>query len=129
MHYAGLDFLARMSVLRLADGSLMLHSPCDISPDLKQAIEALGEVRYIVAPGSYHYLHVPSAQQAFPEAQTYICPGVERKMPDIRFDWLLGDQAPTEWADELDQVLVRGNRLIWEVAFYHRASRPCCWST
>ena len=123
MHYAGLDFLSRMSVLRLADGSLMLHSPCDISDALKLEIEALGEVRHIVAPGSYHYLHVPSAQQAFPAAHTYICPGVERKMPELDFDWLLGDQPPADWADELEQVLVRGNRFIWEVAFFHKPSR------
>ena len=27
------------------------------------------------------------------------------------------------WADTLDQVLVRGNKYIWEVAFLHKPSR------
>jgi hypothetical protein len=27
VHYAGIDFASRMSIVRLSDGSLMLHSP------------------------------------------------------------------------------------------------------
>jgi len=123
IHYAGCDFNARMSVIRLPDSTLLLHSPCEIDPLTKKAISALGDVAYIVAPGSYHYLYIPSAQAAFPEAETYICPGIERKRPEIDFDWFLADQPPEDWADTLDQVLVRGNKYIWEVAFLHKPSR------
>ncbi len=123
VHYAGCDFTARMSVIRLDETRLMLHSPCEIDDETKTEICSLGEVSCIVAPGSYHYFHIPSAQQAFPEAQTYICPGIERKRPDIAFDWILGDRPPEIWDSVLDQVLVRGTRFIWEVAFLHRASR------
>jgi hypothetical protein len=117
------DFNARMSVVRVSDSKLLLHSPCEIDAPTKQAISALGEVAYIVAPGSYHYFHIPSAQAAFPDANTYICPGVERKRPDIDFDWFLADQPPAAWSDTLDQVLVRGNKYIWEVAFFHKPSQ------
>ncbi|UCD68007.1 MAG: DUF4336 domain-containing protein [Betaproteobacteria bacterium] len=112
-----------MSVVRLPDSRLLLHSPCEIDAPIRQTISALGEVAYIVAPGSYHYFHIPSAQAAFPEANTYICPGVERKRPEIDFDWFLADRPPEAWADTLDQVLVRGNKYIWEVAFFHKPSR------
>ncbi len=123
IHYAGCDFSARMSVIRINDSQLMLHSPCEIDVPTKQAISALGEVACIVAPGSYHYFHVTSAQAAFPQATTYLCPGIERKRPDIDFDWFLADQSPPAWADTIDQVLVRGNKYIWEVAFFHKPSR------
>jgi hypothetical protein len=123
VHYAGLDFTSRMTVIRLSDGRVLLHSPCQIDEPLKQAIETIGEVAYIAAPGSYHYLHVPSAQRAFPNAETYLCPGIEQKRPEMQFDWLLGDHAPAAWENELDQALVRGARFIWEVAFLHRASK------
>ena len=123
IHYAGCDFNARMAVVRLPDSKLLLHSPCEIDERTKESISALGEVTYIVAPGSYHYFHIPSAQAAFPKADTYICPGVERKRPEIDFDWFLADQPPEAWADTLDQVLVRGNKYIWEVAFLHKPSR------
>lgn len=123
VHYAGLDFYSLMTVIRLSDGSLLLHSPCDIDDETKQSIERIGRVAHIVAPGSYHYFHVPSAQKVFPEATTYICPGIERKRPDIDFDWILGDTPPEAWNKEIEQVLVRGNKYIWEVAFFHRSSR------
>ena len=123
IHYAGCDFNARMSVIRMADSELLLHSPCEIDGPTKEAISALGDVACIVAPGSYHYFYVDSAQSAFPEAETYICPGIERKCPEINFDWFLADRPPEAWAGTLDQVLVRGNKYIWEVAFFHRPSR------
>jgi len=123
VHYAGIDLTARMTIIRLKDGRLLLHSPCEINGALKEKIEALGTPAFIVAPGSYHYFHVPSAQAAFPDAETWICPGVERKRPEMEFDWILSDHAPDAWAGEIEQVLVRGTRLIWEVAFFHKASK------
>jgi hypothetical protein len=123
VHYAGLDFFSLMTVICLSDGSLLLHSPCDIDDETEQSIKRIGRVAHIVAPGSYHYFHVSSAQNIFPEAQTYICPGIERKRPDIDFDWILGDRPPEAWNKEIEQVLVRGTKFIWEVAFFHRSSR------
>lgn len=123
VRYAGSRFLARMTVLRLNSGKLLLHSPCEIDSALAAELSNLGEVAHIVAPGTYHYLHVPSCQARFPEAQTYLCPGVETKRPDLQFDWILGPRPPLEWAEELDQVLIRGTRFISEVAFFDRVSR------
>lgn len=123
IHYAGTDFNARMTVVRLSNGKLFIHSPCEIDGTTKAAIENLGQVEFIVAPGSYHYLHVESVQRAFPDAETFICPGIERKMPHIEFDWLLGDRPDERWQGDFEQVLVRGNRFIWEVAFLHKATR------
>ena len=123
MHFAGTRFNARMTIVRLANGRLFVHSPCEIDAHAKSAIEALGEVEFIVAPGSYHHLYIPSAQRAFPEAETFICPGIERKRPELEFDWFLGDRPDPRWEADFDQVLVRGNRFIWEVAFFHKATR------
>jgi len=78
IHFAGCDFNARMTVIKISDTRLMLHSPCEIDSATKEAISALGDVVCIVAPGTYHHIHVSSAQAAFPDAETYICPGIER---------------------------------------------------
>lgn len=120
---AGTRFGARMTVIRLASGEILLHSPCDIGAALAEEISALGPVAHIVAPGNFHHLHVTSAQAAFPDAKTWICPGIETKRPDLRYDGILGDRAPADWLDEIDQVLVRGTRIMREVAMHHRASR------
>jgi len=123
LRFAGMDIEARMSVIRLADGRVILHSPCNIGPELQAAIETIGPVGWIVAPGSYHHLHVAAAKAVFPEAEVLICPGVERKQPGLAYDHLLGDTPRPAWGDEIAQVLVRGNRVIREVVFYHRPSR------
>jgi hypothetical protein len=116
-------FEARMTVIRLASGQIMLHSPCDITAALAQEIVALGPVGYIIVPGNFHHLHAASAQAAFPAAKTWICPGIEKKRPDLKYDGVLGDEAPADWRNEIDQVLVRGSRIMREVAMYHCASR------
>jgi hypothetical protein len=50
-------------------------------------------------------------------------PGLERKRPDLRFVAVLGDEAPAEWKDELEQVFFRGRPYENEVVFFHRPSR------
>ncbi len=112
-----------MTVVRLASRELMLHSPCNVTAALAKEISALGPVVHIVAPGNFHHLHVATAQAAFPSAKTWICPGVERRCPDLKYDALLGDVAPVDWAGEIDQALVQGTRIMREVAMFHRASR------
>lgn len=120
---AGTDFEARMTVIRLASGDLILHSPCRITEDAAREIARLGAVAHIVAPGNFHHLNVASAQAAFPDAKTWICPGVEKRSPGLRYDGMLGDTPPQAWLSEIDQVLVQGSRLMREVAMFHRASR------
>jgi len=119
---AGTCFDARMTVIRLASGELMLHSPCNITEAIATELATLGRVAHIVAPGNFHHLHAASAQAAFPAAKTWICPGVERRSPSLKYDGLLGDMPPAVWAGQIDQVLVQGTRIMREVAMFHRAS-------
>jgi hypothetical protein len=112
-----------MTVIRLASGKLMLHSPCSITPEIAKELSTLGPVAYLIAPGNFHHLNIPSAQAAFPDAKTWICPGVEKRSRGLKYDGVLGDEAPLEWAGEIDQALVQGSRLMREVAMFHRASR------
>lgn len=121
--YAGCRFNARMSIIRLDDRKLLLHSPCSIDADMAKAISRLGEVSYIVAPGSFHHMYVAQAQGRYPSAETYICPGIERKVPSLRFDWILGTRSPAVWTDTIDQALIRGSRYMWEVAMLHKPSK------
>lgn len=119
----GTSFDARMAVIRLRSGELILHSPCDITPAIAEQIHALGPVGHIVAPGNFHTMYVSSAQAAFPNAKTWICPGSERRRPGLKYDAILGDVPPQAWAGEIEQVLVQGTRFMREVALFHRASR------
>jgi len=123
IRYAGIDLFGRMTVIKLVNGDLLVHDPCRINASVKQEIDSIGDVKYIVAPGSYHHLFVTDFQQEYPNAETYLCPGLERKRTDIKFDWILGNRADPRWSNTLEQVLVQGTKFMWEVAFFHKPSK------
>ncbi len=83
VHYFGMDFQARMTVLRLGGEHLLLHSPAPMEAETVDAIRALGRVKGIIAPGSFHWFHVSAAQEAFPDAEVHIFPGVEKRLPNL----------------------------------------------
>jgi len=123
VRYAGINLFGRMTIIKLDNGELIIHDPCKIDELVKSEIDKIGEVKYIVAPGSYHHLFVTDFQEKYPNAETFLCPGLERKRPDIKFEWILGNKADPRWEKDIDQVLVQGTKFIWEVAFFHKSSK------
>jgi hypothetical protein len=121
--FYGLEVGTRMSVVRLADGSLLLHSPVALDADLRRELDAIGRVRFAVAPNRVHHLYAGAVAEAYPEARLWVGPGLERKRPDLVFHGVLGDEAPEEWRGQLDQVFFRGRPYENEVVFCHRPSR------
>jgi hypothetical protein len=122
----GLAFPIRMTVLRLADGGLWLHSPTKHTPALEAALAPLGPVRHLVAPNTAHWVHVSPWQKAFPDAKLWAAPGVADRARGqdvhLRVHGTLGDAAPPDWAGQIEQAVFSGPGLI-EIAFHHRASR------
>jgi hypothetical protein len=123
VRYAGINLFGRMTIIKLDNGELIIHDPCKIDELIKSEIDKIGEVKYIVAPGSYHHLFVTDFQKKYPNAETFLCPGLERKRPDIKFEWILGNKADHRWEKDIDQVLIQGTKFIWEVAFFHKSSK------
>lgn len=122
--FAGCKFNARMTVIALSDGTLALHSPCDIDTALKNEIERLGPVSCIIAPGNYHYLHVAQCKETFPSAQVYVSPGLDKKQPKL----MQLDGAKVLHDDDLldkdvSHIFLSGNRIINEIVFYHVPSK------
>jgi hypothetical protein len=120
--FVGLHLGTRMTVVRLRDGGLFLHSPIRLTEELGSAIDALGPVRCVVAPNLYHHRFVADYRTAYPKAKLYGAPGLAKKRKDLAFDFELGGTHAGEWADDLDQVYVSGCALC-ETVFFHRASR------
>jgi hypothetical protein len=119
---AGLRVGTRMTVARLADGSLFLHSPVALDAALRAELEAQGEVRHVVAPNRHHHLFLPDYRE-LPGVRLYATPGLPEKRKDLRFDEVLGDEAPLAWRGQLDQHVFRGARFLGETLFFHRGSR------
>ncbi len=121
--FYGLEVGTRMTVIRLADASLLLHSPVALDAELRRELDSIGRVRFVVAPNRVHHLYAGKVADAYPHARLWIAPGLETKRPDLSFVAVLGDEAPAEWKDQVDQVFFRGRPYENEVVFCHRASR------
>jgi hypothetical protein len=123
LKFMGLAVGARMTVVRLADGGLWVHSPLRLIPERRQAVDALGPVRFLVAPNKYHHLFIGDWMAAYPQAQSYAAPGLPEKRQDLRFHTVLSEQVPAEWGGQIDVLPWRGAPMMNEVVFFHRASR------
>jgi hypothetical protein len=112
-----------MTVIRLSGGRLLLHSPVTLDPQLRGELDAIGRVAYAVAPNRVHHLHAGEVAKHYPGTRLWIGPGLETKRPDLQYEAILGDDAPEEWRDEVEQTFFRGRPYENEVAFFHQPSR------
>ncbi len=117
----------RMTVIRLPDGGLLLHSPTRSTPALRAELDRTGPVRAILAPNLAHWMYAPEWQRTYPEAQTWAAPGLARrkqvKQAGMRIDHELSGDVPAAWAAMLDLIPVPGALGFTEVAVFHRPSR------
>lgn len=120
--FFGVECGSRMSVVRLASGGLFVLSPVALDEATKKQVDALGEVRAVVAPSIFHHLHVGAWMAAYPKAVFGACPGLEWKRKDLAWSFVLGDQPHPIWAGELGQVYFSARREN-ELDFYHAKSK------
>lgn len=108
----------RMIVVRLSNGALFVWSPTALSSELRAAIDSLGPVQHIVAPNTLHHIIVGEWQAAYPAAQFHAVSALRAKRPDLKWDRDLEDSPAPEWSNEIEQVVVGGNRITTEVVFF-----------
>ena len=123
LRYLGVALTTRMTIVRLTDGTLMVHSPIRLTDELQSAAASAGRVRFIVAPNRFHHLFVPDWQRAYPDAQTFCAPGLDTKRADLKFTAILGDDPPAAWADEMEQAFMQAFPPLNEIVFFHSKTR------
>ncbi|WP_224240774.1 DUF4336 domain-containing protein [Hyalangium gracile] len=123
LKFLGLEVGARMTIVRLADGALWVHSPLRLTPERRQAVEALGPVRFLVAPNTFHHLFIGEWMAAWPEARAYASPSLIEKRKDLSFHGVLSEKAPSEWAGQVEVLPWSGAPSLGEIVFFHHASR------
>ena len=121
--FLGFPYPTRMAVVRLASGDLWVWSPVALTDSVREEVAALGPVRQLVTPNKIHHLFLSEWARAWPEAALYAPPGLARRRRDLAFRAELGDVPEPAWADDIDQVVVRGSFALQEVLFFHRRSR------
>jgi Domain of unknown function (DUF4336) len=121
----GVWFETRMTVVRLAEGSMWIASPVETSYATLTEITRLGPVRYLVSPTPRHHWRLDRWHRLFPEAELWSSPitPVTLKGGDVPLTGILGERVPPAWAGDLEHVLVRGSTWLQEVLFFHPPSR------
>lgn len=117
------NFSTRMTVVKLSNRGLWIHSPIRLDSGLRAELDGIGEVQAVVAPNKAHHLFVGDCREAYPNAKIYAAPGLPAKRKDFRFDGLLADEPRIEWRGDLEQRRIQGMPMLNEVAFFHPSSR------
>lgn len=120
---AGFRYPTRMAVVRLSDGTLFIWSPVALSAALRAAVDRLGPVGHVVAPNTLHHRFVADWRAAYPAAALHALTELRGRHAEIAWDRDLDDIPAPEWSGEIEQVVVRGNRMATEVVFFHVRSR------
>ncbi|OYU46570.1 MAG: hypothetical protein CFE44_01400 [Burkholderiales bacterium PBB4] len=118
----GLAISSRMTVVRLANGTLWLHSPVPIDAALQTELKSLGEVSAIVAPNKMHHLFAGDCAALYPRAQLFGAPGLRRKRPDLTQMQDLPAPGTGPWCPELDHLVFGGIPLANETDWFHAPS-------
>jgi hypothetical protein len=123
LRFMGIEMGARMTLVRVAERGLLVHSPVELDAATRHAVDELGTVQAIVAPNLFHHLHVNAWAEAYPNASVWCTPGLEAKRSDVKWSGKLGDVAEPDWHSELEQVLFSALPFSNEVMFFHKMSK------
>src|SRR4030095_8327283 len=74
-----LPFTTRMTVVRLSNGDLFLHSPIKFERTLAEELEKLGSVPHLISPNQFHYAHIGEWANAYPDAIAWASPRVRQR--------------------------------------------------
>jgi hypothetical protein len=124
MPWPKFPFPTRMTVVRLANNELFVHSPTPLTPSLREEIHRTGKVRFIIGPNRLHYWWIPDWKAGFPGAAVYLAPRIKEQarrhitIEDIPLATISG----YPWDAKIATLPIEGSYMT-EVAFFHRASR------
>lgn len=119
----GVQVTTQMSIIKNGDDKILLISPVEISPALKEEILRLGQVCWIVAPNNFHHFYIQSALNAFPSAQL-LCPqGLGKKRKDLPAHNIIDVSDQAVWGEDLIALQIYHSGLVDEHVFLHKPSK------
>ena len=130
LRFLGLSIGTRMTVVRLVDRSLLLISPIQITSQIRQQLDDLGTVKYLIAPNLFHYLYLAKCKNIYPQALVLAPPGLQDKQPNLNID-LTFTQDNIHFDSQLEYTLFAGFQVLIvsqiktvnEIVFYHPSTK------
>jgi len=116
----GIDFRRCVTLLRLADGRVVIHSSAPFTAEDVAAIRRFGVPSWLVEATLMHDTFAQPVRAVFPDLP-YLAPEGFAKLSGVPSRSL--DSPPSDWAGQIEVLKIEGLRKNNEHAFYHRASR------
>ncbi len=118
----GLTMPGRATIMRLADGGLVIYSPLAVDDATAKEIDALGEVRFLVAPNSLHWMFVKAAKERWTKARVLASPVLAKKLGSFPFEEL-PESGRISGMDGVRVERIQGAPTIQEHVLLHESSR------
>lgn len=118
--FGGVRLRARMTVVRLADGRLWVHSCNEPTTELRAELDRLGEVAWIIVPNKFHHIHAPTLKAHYPEAQVIGPETALARNKLLSLDVKLGDGRLQGLVPEFSAVHLGGVPFLDETLFFHQ---------
>lgn len=106
-------------MLRLPGDALWVHSPCAPTDEVCAALDALGEVRWIVVPNKFHHLQVPATAARYPQAVVVGAKSAEARNPKVRVAMSVDDPAYLQATPDVRSLQIDGVPFLDETVFFH----------
>lgn len=122
VRFGGVRIRSRTTVVRLSGNALWVHSPCPPTDEVCAALDALGEVRWIVVPNRFHHLEAPATAARYPKARVVGRKSAEARNPQVKVGLSTDDPAYVDATPELVSMNLDGVPFLDETVFFHAGS-------
>lgn len=112
----------RMTLIELGRGAMLVHSPIALTREASGGLSRIGHVAAILAPNSFHHLHVAPWANAFPKAPVFTAPHMPAKADLPSRASVIDETSGSPWPGLIDIEVVDAGR--WsELALLHRPTK------
>ncbi|MBM4361712.1 MAG: DUF4336 domain-containing protein [Deltaproteobacteria bacterium] len=121
--FSGVRLRSRMSVFRLADGKLWVHSTSGPTESLCAELDRLGEVAWLIVPNRWHHLQANAMKARYPRAQVVAPTSARVRNPTLPLDLAIDDARLPSLVPELAPIPLAGVPFLDETLFLHQPTQ------
>ncbi len=121
-NFMGLHLGVRQALVKLSNGELLVYSPVELTAEARAQIDAIGPLKHIVCPNTYHHVFAKAYVEAFPGARVYAPKGLVKKRRDLRIDHVLDARLVPAFEEDFAQLFIPGS-VFQETVLVHRTSK------